>query len=41
MKIVVERRTKKPQQNQKKQKNKQRQKRTKRDTSYSEMLKAK
>ena len=41
MKIVVERRTKQPQQHQKKQTNKRRQKRTKRDTSYSEMLKAK
>ena len=41
MKIVVERRTKQQQQHQKKQTNKQRQKRIKRDTSYSEMLKAK
>ena len=41
MEIVVERRTKQPQQHQKKQPNKRREKRTKRDTSYSEMLKAK
>ena len=41
MKVVVERRTKQQQQHQKKQTNKQRQKRTKRDTRYSEMLKAK